>query len=67
MGRRPSSFRVERRVDKRVSANAFSGSGYDRGIWLPTPECDAVWAGGSVRTFVMSNVIAQRPWLNQCW
>lgn len=66
LGRRPSSFRVERRVDKRVSANAFSGSGYDRGHMAPNFGIATRYGrAAQLETFVMSNVIAQRPWLNR--
>lgn len=65
-GRRPSSFRVEKRVDERVSAQAFSGSGYDRGHMAPNFGIATRYGReAQLETFVMSNVIAQRPWLNR--
>ena len=65
-GRRPSSFRVERRVNERVSAQAFSGSGYDRGHMAPNFGIATRYGReAQLETFVMSNVIAQRPWLNR--
>lgn len=65
-GRRPSSFRVERRVEKRLSASAFSGSGYDRGHMAPNFGIATRYGReAQLETFVMSNIVGQRPWLNR--
>ncbi len=65
-GKRPSSFRVERRVEERLSAAAFSGSGYDRGHMAPNFGIATRYGReAQLETFVMSNIVGQRPWLNR--
>jgi endonuclease G, mitochondrial len=48
----------------RVGSNAFSGSGFDRGHLCPSSDRDANVTDNSA-TFVMSNMIAQAPNVNQ--
>ena len=57
-------IRVERRVDKRVSANAFRVADMIGGIWLPTLELRRGISGGSVRDVCNEQLIAN-VWLNR--
>lgn len=62
---RPKRFEVDTRTIARIDSDAFTGSGYDRGHLAPNYGI-ATRHGeqGQRETFLMSNIIAQRPGLN---
>jgi endonuclease G len=64
-GKRPG-FRIDYRTESRVSQKAYSGSGYDRGHMAPNYAI-ATRHGpdGQRETFLMSNIIPQRPHVNR--
>lgn len=64
-GRRPERFLVDRRTQTRVLPEEYSASGYDRGHLAPNLAL-ALWHGAEAqrRSFLMSNVIPQRPSFN---
>ncbi len=64
-GERPGSFAVDTRTAARISSEAYTGTGYDRGHLAPnygiaTRHGEAA----QLETFLMSNVIPQRHGLN---
>ena len=66
---RPKEFEPDNRTRARVISHDYSRSGYDRGHMAPNYAI-AVCYGlqGQLETFLMSNVIPQRPALNrQVW
>ncbi len=61
-----SSFRIDHRTEAKVSARAYSGSGYDRGHMAPNYAIATRYgADGQRETFLMSNIIPQRPHVNR--
>ncbi|WPJ96539.1 DNA/RNA non-specific endonuclease [Coraliomargarita algicola] len=63
---RPESFDVDRRTRARVDHYAYSNSGYDRGHMAPNYAIDMVFGERAQKeTFLMSNIVPQRPELNQ--
>lgn len=63
---RPETFDVDRRTRARVDHYDYSNSGYDRGHMAPNYVIDAVFGQGAQQeTFLMSNIVPQRPELNQ--
>lgn len=63
---RPESFDVDRRTRARVDHYDYSNSGYDRGHMAPNYAIDLVFGERAQKeTFLMSNIVPQRPELNQ--
>jgi endonuclease G len=63
---RPETFIVDRRTRERVDHYDYSNSGYDRGHMAPNYVIDAVFGESAQKeTFLMSNIVPQRPELNQ--
>jgi endonuclease G len=63
---RPETFEVDRRTRARVDHYDYSNSGYDRGHMAPNYAIDSVFgARAQKETFLMSNIVPQRPGLNQ--
>ena len=63
---RPETFDVDRRTRARVDHYAYSNSGYDRGHMAPNYAIDTVFGERAQKeTFLMSNIVPQRPDLNQ--
>jgi endonuclease G len=63
---RPETFDVDRRTRARVDHYDYSNSGYDRGHMAPNYAIDAVFGEREQKeTFLMSNIVPQRPELNQ--
>lgn len=63
---RPSRFIADLRTKARIAQQVFSGSGFDRGHLAPNHAiavCYGVQA--QLETFLMSNIIPQRPRLNR--
>ncbi len=66
MAERPDSFAVDRRTRARVDHYDYSNSGYDRGHMAPNYAIDRVFGEGAQQeTFLMSNIVPQKPELNQ--
>jgi len=65
---RPKGFDTDFRASRTVSHD-YTGSGYDRGHMAPNYAIAVCYgAGAQLETFLMSNVIPQRPALNrQVW
>ena len=65
VGTRPS-FRKDRSVDGSPAANAYEGSGYDRGHMAPNYAIATRFGeAAQKRTFLMTNIAPQSPALNQ--
>ena len=66
---RPREFMTDTRTRARVSTHDYSRSGYDRGHMAPNYAIAVCYGRqGQLETFLMSNVIPQRPALNrQVW
>lgn len=63
---RPDTFDVDRRTRARVDHHAYSNSGYDRGHMAPNYAIDTVFGERAQKeTFLMSNIVPQKPELNQ--
>lgn len=63
--RRPDSFSIDRRTTARVSAETYTGSGYDRGHLAPNFAIATYYgAAAQAETFLMSNITPQRHLLN---
>jgi endonuclease G len=63
---RPETFDVDRRTRARVRHADYSGSGYDRGHMAPNYAIDTIFGEKAQKeTFLMSNIVPQRPSLNQ--
>ncbi|MGZ0655367.1 DNA/RNA non-specific endonuclease [Coraliomargarita sp. W4R53] len=63
---RPDSFDIDRRTRARVNHYDYSNSGYDRGHMAPNYAIDSVFGERAQQeTFLMSNIVPQRPELNQ--
>lgn len=63
---RPETFDVDRRTRARVDHYDYSNSGYDRGHMAPNYAIDSVFGQRAQQeTFLMSNIVPQRPELNQ--
>ena len=61
-----SSFRTDYRTQAQVSQKAYSGSGYDRGHMAPNYAIATRYGSdGQRETFLMSNIIPQRPHVNR--
>ncbi|TAG33588.1 MAG: DNA/RNA non-specific endonuclease [Verrucomicrobia bacterium] len=64
-GARPTRFEIDTRTIARIDADAFTGSGYDRGHLAPNYGIATRFGENAQReTFLMSNIVAQRPGLN---
>lgn len=64
-GKRPEKFEADRRTVARVSPEAYSGSGYDRGHLAPNFAIATRHGAAAQReTFLMSNIVPQRHALN---
>ena len=66
---RPQGFQVDLRTRARVNQHDYTGSGYDRGHMAPNYAIAVCYgAQAQLETFLMSNIIPQRPHLNrQIW
>lgn len=63
---RPDSFKVDARTRARVSSADYTGSGYDRGHMAPNFAIAVCYGkGAQLETFLMSNIIPQKPKLNR--
>lgn len=63
---RPSGFKVDGRTSARISEKAYTKSGYDRGHLAPNDAIgDCYGPEAQIETFLMSNIIPQRPSLNR--
>ena len=66
MAERPDSFEMDRRTRARVDHYDYSNSGYDRGHMAPNYAIDRVFGEAAQQeTFLMSNIVPQKPELNQ--
>lgn len=64
-GKRPEKFEADRRTAARVSPEAYTGSGYDRGHLAPNYAIATRYGEAAQReTFLMSNIVPQRHALN---
>jgi len=64
-GERPGSFSVDTRTAARISPDAYTGTGYDRGHLAPNYGIATRHGEAAQReTFLMSNIIPQRHGLN---
>lgn len=64
-GKRPEKFEVDRRTSARISPDAYTGSGYDRGHLAPNYAIATRYGAAAQReTFLMSNIVPQRHALN---
>jgi endonuclease G len=62
---RPDKFEIDRRTAARVSPDAYTGSGYDRGHLAPNYAiATRHGAAAQAETFLMSNITPQRHALN---
>lgn len=62
---RPEGFEVDRRTRARVTPDAYTRSGYDRGHLAPNFVIARQYGERAQRqTFLMSNIVPQRPGLN---
>lgn len=65
-GKRPSSFRIDRRTEAKVPSTAFRKTGYDRGHMAPNHAIATRYGvDGQWETFLMSNIIPQVPRINR--
>ncbi|CAA6679828.1 MULTISPECIES: DNA/RNA non-specific endonuclease [unclassified Lentimonas] len=63
---RPETFEADRRTRARVDHYDYSNSGYDRGHMAPNYAIDLVFGERAQKeTFLMSNIVPQKPELNQ--
>ncbi len=64
-GERPESFEIDRRTVSRVSSNAYTGTGYDRGHLAPNYAIASRYGQpAQLETFLLSNIIPQKHSLN---
>ena len=64
-GKRPG-FRIDRRTLARVRPSDYTHSGYDRGHMAPNFAIATRYgSAGQRETFLMSNVVPQKPWINR--
>lgn len=62
---RPDRFEVDNRTAARISSDAYTGTGYDRGHLAPNYAIATRYGEAAQReTFLMSNIIPQRHGLN---
>lgn len=65
-GKRPSGFRVDSRTRSEVRSDDYKNSGYDRGHMAPNYAIATRYGADAQReTFLMSNVIPQKPNINR--
>ena len=63
---RPKGFKVDLRTRARVAPGDYTGSGYDRGHLAPNYAMALCYgAEAQMETFLMSNILPQRPKLNR--
>jgi len=63
---RPSGFKADNRTESRINSDDYTNTGYDRGHMAPNYGIGLVYGAKAQReTFLMSNVIPQKPALNQ--
>lgn len=63
---RPETFDADRRTRARVRHSDYSNTGFDRGHMAPNYAIDLVFGQRAQQeTFLMSNIVPQRPDLNQ--
>jgi len=63
---RPEGFRVDERTRSRTKTNDYTGSGFDRGHLAPNYAIGLLYGkAAQEETFLMSNVVPQRPELNR--
>jgi endonuclease G len=64
--KRPSRFKVDTRTTSKVSHNDYTNSGYDRGHMAPNWTTFLRFGReAQLETFLMSNVVPQKPQLNR--
>ena len=64
--KRPSGFKVDDRTESKVSQGDYTRTGYDRGHMAPNSAIGRYYGADAQReTFLMSNVVPQKPHLNQ--
>lgn len=65
---RPSRFLIDGRTENRISHDHYTRSGYDRGHMAPNFAISSRYGVDCQRqTFMMTNIIPQRPSLNRNW
>jgi len=65
---RPSRFLIDGRTENRISHDDYTHSGYDRGHMAPNFAISSRYGADCQRqTFLMTNIIPQRPSLNRNW
>ena len=66
IGARPEHFRIDRRTLRRVTPADYRGSGFDRGHLAPNYAMARFFGReAQLASFAMSNIVPQRPALNQ--
>ena len=64
--KRPAKFSVDERTRDRVTTGDYTGSGFDRGHMAPNYAISVCYGQeAQLETFLMSNIIPQRPRLNR--
>ena len=64
--KRPSGFNADTRTGAKVTHDDYTYSGYDRGHMAPNYAIGVVYGANAQReTFLMSNIVPQRPSLNR--
>lgn len=64
--KRPSSFKSDWRSINKVMSKDYKGSGYDRGHMAPNYAVSTLYGKqAQLNSFLMSNVVPQKPKLNQ--
>lgn len=61
--KRSNNFRVDKRVDKRITSKAYLHTGWDRGHMVPADN--AITEEQMSQTFLMTNVVPMHPKLNK--
>nr|MBS0037852.1 DNA/RNA non-specific endonuclease [Saprospiraceae bacterium] len=65
---RPSGFLIDDRTSNRISHDDYTHSGYDRGHMAPNFAIASRFGADCQReTFLMTNIIPQKPSLNRQW
>ncbi len=65
---RPSRFLIDDRTENRISHDDYTHSGYDRGHMAPNFAIVSRFGADAQReTFLMTNIVPQRPSLNRHW
>jgi len=63
---RPSRFKTDKRTEAKVTHDDYTGTGYDRGHMAPNAAIAHCYGrDAQLETFLMSNVVPQKPDLNR--